>query len=129
MVVRGAARFTMFPSPEPDQKSPTVGPLDLTPAGQPITLVDIRNPDLARFPRYAEAAAAAEVAEARPRRRGLHPPHCGGNKVEALERFQCARQLLVARRVPDYFDSPSERSAVLPVSDDERSSRPRSGAA
>src|SRR5216684_2334091 len=63
-VVGGRRRFTMFP---PDQiKNLYVGPLDLTPAGQPITLVDIRNPDLARFPRYAEAAEVAEVAELAP---------------------------------------------------------------
>src|SRR6266446_8397372 len=57
-VVGGRRRFTMFP---PDQiRNLYVGPLDLTPAGQPVSLVDVRKPDLARFPRFAEARATAE---------------------------------------------------------------------
>jgi hypothetical protein len=102
-VVGGRRRFTMFP---PDQIGNLyVGPLDLTPAGQPITLVDIRNPDLARFPRYAEAAAAAEVAELGPGD-AVYIPALWWHNVEALEDFN----VLVNywwRDVPDYFDSPS----------------------
>jgi Cupin-like domain len=63
-VVGGRRRFTMFP---PDQIGNLyVGPLDLTPAGQPISLVDVRHPDLMRFPRYSAALEAAEVAELSP---------------------------------------------------------------
>ncbi len=55
--VAGQRRFTLFP---PDAVADLyVGPLDLTPAGQPISLVDARAPDLARFPRFAQAAARA----------------------------------------------------------------------
>jgi len=102
-VVGGRRRFTMFP---PDQiRNLYVGPLDLTPAGQPITLVDIRNPDLARFPRYAEAAEVAEVAELGPGD-AVYIPALWWHNVEALEEFN----VLVNywwRDVPDYFDSPS----------------------
>lgn len=63
-VVAGRRRFTLFP---PDQvHNLYVGPWELTPAGQPISLVDVTNPDLERFPRFAAAAAAAEVAELEP---------------------------------------------------------------
>ena len=102
-VVGGRRRFTMFP---PDQiRNLYVGPLDLTPAGQPITLVDIRNPDLERFPRYAEAAKVAEVAELAPGD-AVYIPALWWHNVEALEDFN----VLVNywwRDVPDYFDSPS----------------------
>jgi hypothetical protein len=102
-VVGGRRRFTLFP---PDQiRNLYVGPLDLTPAGQPITLVDIRNPDLARFPRYAEAAEVAEVAELAPGD-AVYIPALWWHNVEALEDFN----VLVNywwRDVADYFESPS----------------------
>jgi hypothetical protein len=102
-VVGGRRRFTMFP---PDQiKNLYVGPLDLTPAGQPISLVDIRNPDLVRFPRFAEAAQVAEVAEVAPGD-AVYIPALWWHNVEALEDFN----VLVNywwRDVPDYFESPS----------------------
>lgn len=60
VVVAGRRRFTLFP---PDQIGNLyVGPFDLTPAGTPISLVDTREPDLDRFPRYREALEYAEVA-------------------------------------------------------------------
>ena len=102
-VVGGRRRFTMFP---PDQISNLyVGPLDFTPAGQPVSLVDIRNPDLARFPRFAEAAEVAEVAELSPGD-AVYIPALWWHNVEALEDFN----VLVNywwRDVADYFDSPS----------------------
>ena len=102
-VVGGRRRFTLFP---PEQiRNLYVGPLDLTPAGQPITLVDIRDPDLARFPRYAEAAAVAEVAELAPGD-AVYIPALWWHNVEALENFN----VLVNywwRDVPAYLDSPS----------------------
>lgn len=46
-VVAGRRRFTLFP---PEQLANLyIGPLDLTPAGQPVSLVDITAPDLERF--------------------------------------------------------------------------------
>jgi hypothetical protein len=102
-VVGGRRRFTMFP---PDQIGNLyVGPLDLTPAGQPVSLVEVRNPDLTRFPRFAEALAAAEVAELSPGD-AVYIPALWWHNVEALENFN----VLVNywwRDVPNYFESPS----------------------
>lgn len=60
VVVAGRRRFTLFP---PEQMSNMyVGPLELTPAGTPVSMVDPLNPDLDRFPRFAEAMETALVA-------------------------------------------------------------------
>jgi hypothetical protein len=63
-VVAGARRFTLFP---PDQiDNLYIGPLDVTVAGQPASLVDLNAPDLARYPRFAEALRHAVTAELEP---------------------------------------------------------------
>ncbi|MBV8907610.1 MAG: cupin-like domain-containing protein [Sphingomonas sp.] len=63
-VVAGRRRFTLFPT---DQLSNLyVGPLEFTLAGQPISLVDVENPDLAAHPRFAAALDAAQQAELGP---------------------------------------------------------------
>ena len=63
-VVAGRRRFTVFPT---DQVANLyVGPIDVTLAGQPSSLVDIAAPDLDRFPLYADALAHAEMADLGP---------------------------------------------------------------
>lgn len=63
-VVAGRRRFVLFP---PEQgPNLYVGPLDHTIAGQPTSMVDLQSPDLERFPRFAEALAAMQVAELEP---------------------------------------------------------------
>ncbi len=64
VVIAGRRRFTLFP---PDQlPNLYMGPLEPTPAGTPVSLVDAAAPDLDRFPRFTEALAAAEAAVLEP---------------------------------------------------------------
>ena len=101
-VVAGERRFTLF---EPGEVGNLyVGPLDFTPAGQPISLVDMRAPDLARFPRYAAAQQRARVAELAPGD-ALLIPSLWWHHVEALDPFN----VLVNywwRRTPEHMDAP-----------------------
>jgi hypothetical protein len=63
-VVAGRRRFTLFPI---DQlPNLYVGPLDFTLAGQPISLVDVDEPDLDKHPRFADAMEAAQQADLGP---------------------------------------------------------------
>jgi len=63
-VVLGRRHFTLFP---PDQIANLyVGPLDFTLAGQPTSLVHVDDPDLTRFPRFAQAIEVAQTAELDP---------------------------------------------------------------
>ena len=83
-VAAGRRRFTLFP---PEQLANLyIGPLDFTPAGQPISLVDPTAPDLVRFPKFAEAwrhACAAELAPGD----ALFIPSMWWHHVEALDAF------------------------------------------
>ena len=59
--VAGKRRFTLFPPEQIDNLY--IGPLDLTPAGQAISLVNHQAPDFDAHPKYKEALAHAQVAE------------------------------------------------------------------
>jgi hypothetical protein len=83
-VVRGRRRFTLFP---PEQITNLyVGPLDFTLAGQPISLVDVVDPDFDRHPKFREAQAAAEVADLEPGD-ALYLPSLWWHHVETPEDF------------------------------------------
>ena len=101
-VAAGHRRFTLFP---PDQLANLyIGPLDFTPAGQAISLVDFRRPDLERFPRFAQAMEQAQVAELGPGD-ALFIPSMWWHHIEALDSFN----VLVNywwRQSPPYMDTP-----------------------
>ena len=84
VVVAGRRRFTLFP---PDQVANLyLGPLEFSPAGTPISMVDTRAPDLARFPRFTEAMAAAQVAELGPGD-AIYIPYMWWHEVASLDPF------------------------------------------
>jgi hypothetical protein len=84
VVVAGRRRFTLFPAEQVGNLY--IGPLDVTMAGQPATMVDLRNPDLTRYPRFAEAIAASRTAELGPGD-AIYIPALWWHQVEALDPF------------------------------------------
>ncbi|SEM70979.1 Cupin-like domain-containing protein [Sphingomonas gellani] len=80
----GRRRFTLFPPEQVANLYP--GPLGPTPGGQAVTMVDFADPDLARYPLFAEAVEAGEVAELEPGDLLVYPA-LWWHQVEALEPF------------------------------------------
>jgi hypothetical protein len=81
-VVAGRRRFTLFP---PDQVSNLyIGPYESTPAGAPVSLVDFDAPDFARFPGFAAALGAAQIADLAPGD-ALYIPYMWWHHVRSLD--------------------------------------------
>jgi hypothetical protein len=84
VVGAGRRRFILLP---PEQLSNLyVGPIDHTPAGQPVSLVDFEHPDFDRFPRFEEALQHALVVEMDPGD-AVYVPSMWWHHVEGLERI------------------------------------------
>ena len=111
----GRRRFTLFP---PDQFANLyVGPLDHTPAGRPVSMVDLRQPDFNEYPLFREALESAQVAELGPGD-AIFIPSMWWHHVEALEPFN----VLVNywwRNTPRYLAQPQDalNHALLAIRD------------
>jgi Cupin-like domain len=114
-VVAGRRRFTLFP---PEQlENLYIGPLDFTPAGQAISLVDFARPDFAKFPKFAAALQHAQVAELAPGD-AIFIPSMWWHHIESLDTLN----VLVNywwRQSPAFMDSPMNALmlAILTVRD------------
>jgi len=100
----GRRRFTLF---SPDQlENLYIGPIDLTPGGQQISLVDFDQPDFERFPLFARALEHAQTAVLEPGD-AIFIPSMWWHHVLGLERFN----ILVNhwwRRAPGYMGPPAD---------------------
>ena len=83
-VVAGRRQFTLFP---PDQIANLYpGPFRGAPGGVPVSLVNIWDPDLDKYPRYTAALEAAEQAVLEPGD-AIYIPSLWWHAVESLEPF------------------------------------------
>ncbi|WP_283420135.1 cupin-like domain-containing protein [Sphingopyxis sp. Geo48] len=111
----GRRRFTLFP---PDQfRNLYLGPIDHTPAGRVVSMVDFDAPDLAAYPRFVEAMAHALTVELEPGD-AIFIPSMWWHHVEGLADFN----ILVNywwRRTPAWLGQPQEalNHAILAIRD------------
>ena len=111
----GRRRFTIFP---PDQfENLYIGPLDNTPAGRAISMVDLQNPNFETYPKFRTALDHAQVADLQAGD-ALYMPGLWWHAVEGLEAFN----VLVNywwRETPAYMGQPQDalNLAIMAIRD------------
>nr|WP_295371523.1 cupin-like domain-containing protein [uncultured Sphingosinicella sp.] len=83
-VAVGRRRFTLFPREQ--FRNLYLGPVDNTPAGRAVSMVDFHAPDFAAHPRFAEALRHAQVADLEAGD-ALYIPAMWWHHVEGLDPF------------------------------------------
>jgi hypothetical protein len=83
-VAAGRRRFTLFPREQ--FRNLYLGPVDNTPAGRAVSMVDFHHPDFTSHPRFAEALRHAQVVEL-DAGDALYIPGMWWHHVEGLEPF------------------------------------------
>ena len=111
----GRRKFILFPPEE--LPNLYIGPLDFTPAGQTISMVDFDQPDYEKYPRFRDALKKAQVAEMEPGD-AIFIPSMWWHHVESLDAFN----VLVNywwRQSPGFMDTPANalQHALLSIRD------------
>ncbi|MHA4837295.1 cupin-like domain-containing protein [Sphingopyxis sp. MSC1_008] len=111
----GRRRFTLFPPSA--FRDLYLGPIDNTPAGRVVSMVDFDAPDLAAHPRFVDAMAEAQTVELDPGD-AIFIPSMWWHHVEGLEGFN----ILVNywwRRTPAWLGQPQAalNHAILAIRD------------
>ena len=113
--VAGSRRFTLFP---PDQiRSLYLGPIDNTPAGRAVSMVDFHAPDFNLHPDFADALKQAQMAELEPGD-ALFIPSMWWHHVEGLSPFNILLNYWW-RDTPRYLGQPQDalNHAILSIRD------------
>jgi len=111
----GRRRFTLFP---PEQLANLyLGPLENTPAGRPVSMIDFRDPDFSAHPRFREALNHAQVAELEPGD-AVFVPTLWWHHVEGLAPFNALVNYWW-NDVPQYLGKPEDAlfHAILALRD------------
>lgn len=114
-VVGGRRRFLVFP---PDQfRNLYLGPIDNTPAGRTISMVDVKQPDFEKYPRFEQALEQAQVAELEPGD-AIYMPPLWWHHVDGLEPFNMLINFWW-RRSPKHLGLPAPAldHAILAIRD------------
>lgn len=113
--VAGHRRFTLFP---PEQfRNLYLGPIDNTPAGRAVSMVDFHAPDFAAYPGFALALDHAQLAELEPGD-ALFIPSMWWHHVEGLAPFNILLNYWW-RDTPRYLGQPQDalNHAILAIRD------------
>lgn len=113
--VAGRRRFTLFP---PDQFGNLyLGPIDNTPAGRAVSMVDFHQPDFAAHPRFCDALDHAQIAELEPGD-ALFIPSMWWHHVEGLAPFNILLNYWW-RDTPRFLGQPQDalNHAILAIRD------------
>jgi Cupin-like domain len=113
--VAGRRRFTLFP---PDQFANLhLGPIDNTPAGRAVSMVDFHAPDFEAHPSFSKALNHAKVAELEPGD-ALFIPSMWWHHVEGLSKFNILLNYWW-RDTPRFLGQPQDalNHAILAIRD------------
>ena len=91
------------------------GPLEPTPGGQAISLVDFANPDFERFPRFREALDAGVVADVEPGD-AVFIPSMWWHHVQGLSAFNTLVNYWWSK-LPAFIPTPDERAVSRDLDD------------
>jgi len=114
-VCAGRRRFTLFPPSE--FKNLYLGPIDNTPAGRAISMVDFHAPDFDKYPKFRQALKVGHTAVLEPGD-AIYIPSTWWHHVEGLEPFNVLINYWW-RDTPRYLGSPQDalNHAIMAIKD------------